>query len=193
MSFGEDDVKQCVHTSTMELASTQPKGNSPEPKAKRPACSKRLDKLFGNDNSALCLSSIVEEEMQLFFSERPAPNDTDPLLWWRANEGHYPHLARLARTLLCMTATLVPAEQVCSACGVLVNKLRSALSPSTVDAMIFLAKNGMLQSARSTLHGQPERFAFVPSTAIVCEDNEEEDVPVLPQLEAESPDSDSDA
>ena len=72
-----------------------------------------------------------------------------------------------------MTATLVPAEQVCSACGVLVNKLRSALSPSTVDAMIFLAKNGMLQSARSTLRGQPERFAFVPSAAIVCKDNEE--------------------
>ena len=43
MSFGEDDVKLSVHTSTMELASTQPKGNSPEPKAERPACSKRLD------------------------------------------------------------------------------------------------------------------------------------------------------
>ena len=43
MSFGEDDVKQCIRTSTMELVSTQPKGNSPEPKAKRPACSKRLD------------------------------------------------------------------------------------------------------------------------------------------------------
>ena len=34
-----------------------------------------------------------------------------------------------------MTATSVPAEQVFSACGVLVNKLRSALSPSTVDAV----------------------------------------------------------
>ena len=93
-----------------------------------------------------------------------------------------------------MTATLVPAEQVFSACGVLVNKLWSALSPSTVDAMIFLAKNGMLQSARSTLRGQPERFALVPSAAIVCEDNEEEeDLPVIPQMEAESPDSDPNA
>ena len=81
MSFGEDDVKECVRTSTMELASTQPKGDSPEPKAKRLACSKQLDKLFGSDNSAPCLSSIVEEELQLFFSECPAPNDTDPLLW----------------------------------------------------------------------------------------------------------------
>ena len=63
-----------------------------------------------------------------------------------------------------------------------------------LDSRRSLAKNGMLQSARSTLRGQPERFALVPSAAIVFEDNEEEeDLPVLPQLEAESPDSDSDA
>jgi len=47
---------------------------------------------------------------------------------------------KLAKRYLCIPATLVPAEQVFSVAGEIVNK-RGSLKPENVNMLIFLNKN----------------------------------------------------
>ena len=117
-----------------------------------------------------------------------------PCFWWRENEGRLSNLLKLAKGTLCMTATATPAEQVFSACGLLVSKLRGSLCPLTVNAMI-LAKNGSLRADRSG-HAQDDRKVYKPAVPSalrnVAESDEEDDSPEkIPQLESDG-DSGSD-
>ena len=59
-------------------------------------------------------------------------------------------MSELAKQLLCIPATSVPSERVFSAAGYIVSKLRSALSPENVDALLFLRQNKSLVSRLST-------------------------------------------
>ena len=90
----------------------------------------------------------IKKQLVVFCAEEQVTLDTDILAWWRVHEERFPDLAPLARKYLCFQVTSVPSEIVFSAAGVLVNKLRSSLSPADVDALIFLQKNKMLRSAR---------------------------------------------
>ena len=74
-----------------------------------------LDLLFGAEECSstdVPVPTHVEKEVQLFFTETPAPRKEDPLGWWKRNESSFPHLAKLARQHLCQSATSVPLEQV---------------------------------------------------------------------------------
>lgn len=42
---------------------------------------------------------------------------------------------------MCVPATSIPSERVFSAAGLVVNRLRSRLSPEHVDMLLFLRKN----------------------------------------------------
>ncbi|KAL3066044.1 hypothetical protein OYC64_016061 [Pagothenia borchgrevinki] len=86
-------------------------------------------------------SSPDHNEVELYFNEPCIPPQENPLQWWRKNEGRYRKLSVLAKEYLAIPATSVPAERVFSTAGLIVNRLRTRLSPEHVDMLIFLNKN----------------------------------------------------
>jgi len=67
--------------------------------------------------------------------------ETDPLLWWQRNAATFPLLATFALKYLCIAATSVPSERVCSMSGGIVSAWQNRLTPDNVDMLMFLAIN----------------------------------------------------
>lgn len=79
------------------------------------------------------------DEVTLYMSHRHVMNDERDLVgWWRTNSMVYPKLAKLARSVLCVPASSSSSERVFSAAGQTLEQRRTALKPSTVDAILFL-------------------------------------------------------
>lgn len=83
----------------------------------------------------------LSAEFDKYFREPPVPLSHDPLNWWKENCHRYPHVSALANKYLCLPATSVPSERVFSTAGLVVNRLRTRLSPKHVDILIFVRKN----------------------------------------------------
>lgn len=84
---------------------------------------------------------MVRREVQLFFTEAPIAKKSDPLSWWRENEGRFPTLSNVARSLLCIPATSTPAERIFSAAGNICSQKRASLTRDHVDMLTFLSMN----------------------------------------------------
>ncbi|MGH0174049.1 UNVERIFIED_CONTAM: hypothetical protein FKN15_066777 [Acipenser sinensis] len=84
--------------------------------------------------------TLIQQEITIYASETPL-NISDPLIWWKNYQTHFPNLAALAKSILSIPATLVPSKRVFSKAGMLVNKLHSSLKSENVDAIILLNKN----------------------------------------------------
>ena len=87
------------------------------------------------DDKALLLSphEIVANELRKYEAEDPEPLDSlEPLKWWKAREQQLTHLSRLAKQVLCITASSVPSERLFSSAGNLVHE-RSCLFSEIVD------------------------------------------------------------
>jgi hypothetical protein len=63
---------------------------------------------------------------------------TNPLVWWKLNETRFPHLARLARKILCIPATSASSERVFSTAGLTITQARASLKPENASSLIFL-------------------------------------------------------
>lgn len=156
------------------------------PAKKKPVPTSGLSRLLSrgaSDDSAAGSDSRLKE-LDIYFKEGEADVDVSPLDWWKVNASRYPHLSQLARRYLSVPATSVPSERIFSAAGRLVTKLRSRLSPSHVDAAIFLSVNSMLPGARFS------NVATVPLATNLAaleeeEEAEEEVQPPLPSLSDE--------
>lgn len=83
----------------------------------------------------------VKEEARVYLSLPSIQAEDDPLVWWKGHASELPHLARLAKKLLCIPATSVPSERIFSASGYIVSPLRSALKPDKVNMLTFLHFN----------------------------------------------------
>ena len=158
---GSED-KECEEGSSKEKEAAPP----PKKKKKRKDAKDKdyeLDFFFGGDSSdKQCPPNVlIQQELNTYFAERPPSADTEPLSWWKTNTTRYPTMSELAKQLLCIPATSVPAERVLSAAGYIVSKLRAALSPDNVHALLFLGKNKSLASTTSSQMLQ-ETFQYSP-------------------------------
>ncbi|XP_056092489.1 E3 SUMO-protein ligase ZBED1-like [Rhinichthys klamathensis goyatoka] len=87
------------------------------------------------------LEDSVKQEIKVYLSLPPIPAEEDPLVWWKGHASELPHLARVARKLLCIPATSVPSERVFSASGHIVSPQRALLKPDKVNMLTFLHFN----------------------------------------------------
>ena len=69
------------------------------------------------------------------------PCDKCALEWWKTYGPRYPNVCKVAQDLLAVPATSTSSERCFSTAGHVANRLRSALSPQHVDALVFLSKN----------------------------------------------------
>lgn len=176
-----DDLKRSIlQEASRQLTEGDDDCSIETPAKKKPDCSKLAALMEDEDDGSTCASSAVEEDVQLYFSSKALPIDTDPLAWWSAHASEFPYLAVLARRYLCVPATSVPSERVFSCAGVIVNKLRASLSPSNVDCLIFLQKNE-LKSTRSVSNKSMSASTHQPQS-LPKETVLEEELPPLPDL-----------
>ncbi|XP_044155622.1 E3 SUMO-protein ligase ZBED1-like [Bufo gargarizans] len=87
------------------------------------------------------INTVIRNEVQSYFAEKPLHNDGNPLSWWKSNEDRYPTLVKLARSYLCIPSTSTPSERLFSATGNIACKKRASLSPDHVDMLSFLHCN----------------------------------------------------
>ena len=79
-----------------------------------------------------------------YLSKPVLEKSADPLQWWRVSAATYPVLSLVAHRILSIPATSVPCERLFSTAGIIVNDLRSSLSPQSVNTLIFMNKNSDL-------------------------------------------------
>ena len=115
---------------------------SQSPKRKKTA----LAILLGEDEDDISMVFTTSKEFDKYLKETPLKSSENCLEWWSKNNHTYPNLAKLAKQYLCVPATSVPAEQVFSVAGEIVNIKRASLKSENVDLLIFLNKNSKLLS-----------------------------------------------
>ncbi|XP_072159616.1 uncharacterized protein [Bemisia tabaci] len=86
----------------------------------------------------------IIKEIEAYLNEkvtRSKDKESDPMEWWRCNSGKFPSLASVAKNFLCILATSVSSERVCSTAGNTVSIRRQCLSPLTAPMLIFIHQN----------------------------------------------------
>jgi len=154
---------KCVHMAQGWLSSPSPTSsqslinetNDEEEEESTPTRA-HINRLFGESLAANISTSIggpvsYKEELASYLRIAPLPLldrtkdgrtiHSDPLAWWATHQQDYPHLARLAKRFLAITATSVPSERAFSRGGSIVSKKRCSLAGSNVSMLMFVACN----------------------------------------------------
>ena len=98
------------------------------------------------------------EAMQAELEAYPCPSklasdkSVNWLMWWSVSVATYPVLSAVAPCFLSMVVIIVPWERLFNTSGIIVNDLRSALSPQSVNARHAPSLNG----SSSLLHAAVE-------------------------------------
>uniref|UniRef100_A0AAV2K9B2 HAT C-terminal dimerisation domain-containing protein n=1 Tax=Knipowitschia caucasica TaxID=637954 RepID=A0AAV2K9B2_KNICA len=98
--------------------------------------SSAISMLLGDDYS---VADTTNPQMEVdAYIKDPRPSlESNPLDWWRENQTRLTRLAEVAHRYLCIPGTSVPSERVFSAAGLVVNRLRTRLTPEHVDMLVF--------------------------------------------------------
>ena len=91
--------------------------------------------------------ALIDAQLVLFGSSESLPRKSiingetvlnNPLQWYRTHAKKFPHIAQLARRILCIPATSAPSERLFSAAGLTIAKDRANLLPDMAASLIFL-------------------------------------------------------
>ena len=86
--------------------------------------------------------NIAQSELQCYENEEAVSlEEPQPLRWWKAREGQYKFLSRLARRMLCMCATAVPMRRLLTTEGQAWTDRRAVLPTEDVTDVLFLSHN----------------------------------------------------
>lgn len=192
LPFLDADGRKAVKLDLLQLCtgSAEAEGSAAEPAAKRAPQPQDMvnhmeavDMFFGTASAEeVSLSIKLEQEVEAYMSEAPAPGAADPLQWWKSNAARLPHLAKVAKAVLCVPATSVPSERVFSAAGHIVSKRRAGLSEDSVDALIFLQQNKSLKVHAISAVPAELRPPLPQHTPIDLDVVLEDELPALPSL-----------
>lgn len=96
---------------------------------------------IGTQSGLSLPENIAQSELQCYENEEAVSlEEPQPLRWWKAREGQYKFLSKLARRVLCMAATSVPMRRLLTTEGQNWTDRRAVLPPEDVD-VIFLSHN----------------------------------------------------
>jgi len=99
------------------------------------------DGLGGHGNSLSLPENIAQSELQCYENEEAVSlEEPQPLRWWKAREGQYKFLSKLARRVLCMAATAIPMRRLLTSEGQAWTDRRGVLPAEDLE-VIFLSHN----------------------------------------------------
>lgn len=92
---------------------------------------------------------LIEKELEAYESHRFIVNESDlkeafilgPLYFFKVCSQNFPCLSKVAKLLLCIPATSVPAESLFSIAGIIQDDQRNRLNPSLLDQLNFIKFN----------------------------------------------------
>lgn len=83
-------------------------------------------------------SHLAKSELDQYLEESllPRVHEFDVIGWWKLNRMKYPTLSKMARDILSIPVSTVPAESVFDTVGKEMDRYRCSLRPETVEALI---------------------------------------------------------
>ena len=94
--------------------------------------------------------NIAQSELQCYENEEAVSlEEPQPLRWWKAREGQYKFLSKLARRILCMAATSIPMRRLLTVEGQAWTDRRAVLPAEDID-VIFLRYFKLCTNDRNT-------------------------------------------
>ena len=138
---------QSQETEGSQSSHDRPHTGDSDPSPPQPK-KRKLTRLLGDiletagHGAAQTEEEIAEAELRRYESEPGETLDCQkPLQWWKVRSANYKYLSKLAKKILCHTATSVPSERIFSTAGNVVSQKRSCLSPENVNRLVFLYEN----------------------------------------------------
>ena len=86
-------------------------------------------------------NDILENQLQSYLAAEVIDIEENPLLWWKNNGERFPHIANIARKMLCIPATSVPSERVFSDAGNIITTKRAQLKCDFAEKLILMYHN----------------------------------------------------
>lgn len=97
-----------------------------------------LNSFYGSIDKEQSQREGERTEIDRYLDLSRSPQQTNLLHWWKEHEIEYPRLAKMARDLLAIPATSVPAERLFSKAGLTIRKHRNRLNAESARSLLCL-------------------------------------------------------
>ncbi len=117
-------------------------GNKSKPAGKAPGTAVQGLPLFECDSSMIDSASEMLREVSRYRLEAQNVSlKVDPLVWWKDNEQNFPHVGKVARIVLSISASEIENERDFSIAGVFSRARRASMSVANIAQLTFINKN----------------------------------------------------